>query len=157
MRMFMRWNHCCCTYQCDAPPRDIRGNLTLIWPKILAPVWGRGGPTCVLESLQVQCIWPGRYHVTAMTSMHWTCSDSSTHVGPPLSMGYLTFVSHMYCALIRIYFNCIHNYFAGTLIIPVGGFDHRILPHHGEFDLGYGQTPILARPPRGGGGGAWHW
>ncbi len=22
------------------------------------------------ESLQVQCIWLGRYHVTAMTSMH---------------------------------------------------------------------------------------
>ncbi len=24
--------------------------------------------TCVLESLQVQCIWPGRYHVTAMST-----------------------------------------------------------------------------------------
>ena len=45
----------------------------------------RGGPTCVHESLQVQCIWPGRYHVIARTSMHWTCSDSCTHVRPPLS------------------------------------------------------------------------
>ena len=44
----------------------------------------RGGPTCVHESLQVQYIWPGRYHVTAMTSMHWTSSDPCTHVRPPL-------------------------------------------------------------------------
>ncbi len=29
----------------------------------------RGGPTCVHESLQVQCIWPGRYHVATITSM----------------------------------------------------------------------------------------
>ena len=28
--------------------------------------------------------WPGHYHMTAMTSMHWTCSDLYTHVGPPL-------------------------------------------------------------------------
>ncbi len=29
------------------------------------------------ESLQVQCNWPGCYHVTAMTSMHCTCSEST--------------------------------------------------------------------------------
>ena len=27
---------------------------------------------------EVACHWPGRYHMTAMTSMHWTCSDSCT-------------------------------------------------------------------------------
>ena len=73
------------------------------------PVWSlrmhshwcscRGGPTCVLESLQVQCIWPGRYHVTAMTSMHWTCSDSSTHVGPPLVLVCVECVCYNYCWL----------------------------------------------------------
>ncbi len=43
-------------------------------------------------TIQVQYIWPGRYHVTAMTSMHWTCSDSwkvecwmSTHNNKPLN------------------------------------------------------------------------
>ena len=30
--------------------------------------------------IQVQCIWPGRYHETAVTSMHWTSSDLCTHV-----------------------------------------------------------------------------
>ncbi len=33
-----------------------------------------------------------------------------------------------------------------------GGFKDGILPHHGEFDLGYGQNPhVSLTPPRGGG------
>ncbi len=66
----------------------------------------RGGPTCVHESLQVQCIWPGRYHVTAMTSMHWTFSDSCTNVGPPLDCHMhdwmITQWSNMYTHMTRI-------------------------------------------------------
>ncbi len=33
--------------------------------------------------------------------------------------------------------------------IRAGGFEHRILPHLGEFDMRYGQIPPI---PRGGGG-----
>ena len=29
-------------------------------------------------------VLPGHYHVTAIISMHWRCSDSCTHVRPPL-------------------------------------------------------------------------
>ncbi len=58
------------------------------------------------ESLQVQCIWPGR---SAMTSMHWTCSDSCTHVGPPL--GYHKSVVHSLDLRPR------YNYFSQKLIL----------------------------------------
>ena len=33
-----------------------------------------------------------------------------------------------------------------------GGFEHRILPHLGEFDLRYGQIPHITPTPPGGGG-----
>ncbi len=34
------------------------------------------------------------------------------------------------------------------------GFEYRILPHHVEVDLGYGQIPrVIPTPPGGGGGG----
>ena len=59
--------------------------------------YSQRSPTCVHESPQVQCIWPGHYHVTAMASMHWTCSDSCTHVGPPLTYSLFFWVHAWQC------------------------------------------------------------
>ena len=60
---------------------------------------GTRGPTCVHESLQVlvhlACMLS--HDMTAMTSMHWTCSDSCTHVRPPL--GWYWILRHQVCGI----------------------------------------------------------
>ncbi len=71
----LHWRYVHTTYLCTVPRVDKDHSWQFI---------PRGGPTCVHESLQMLVYLAVCYHVTAMTSMHWTCSDSCIHVGPPL-------------------------------------------------------------------------